>query len=279
MTFRQLTALCALAGMLVSSEGLARPTDAELQAASAAEVRGAQLYAYDQAAWHATDSFRADLEKQAIGSDTLGAIGLVGYVSEPAANDELLTTFYGRRSGANFAYARYWTAGGKTLRGGILSLNDDTALSKQALGLISARDRAMAVAAADKAALCSKGPPNILMLPADPAGGVSVYILTPSTQTGVYPGGGHYRYDFDGNGTLVSKRQFMKTCFNFDTRDKGGKKPEVVFITHLLDAQPTEVHVFTSYYAPVTFAVVTVSNKEIWEVASGKIQFASDVGK
>lgn len=124
--------------------------------------------------------------------------------------------------------------------------------------------------------ICSSTPPNSLVLPqAD--GKLSVYILTSTIDANIYPAGGHYRFDFDASGKLLSERRFMKTCFPvaYGATDKG--RPEIVVLTHILDPQPTEVHAFISRNIPVPLGVITVSNKHIWTVANGAIQYVRDV--
>jgi hypothetical protein len=49
-----------------------------------------------------------------------------------------------------------------------------------------------------------------------------------------------------------------------------------LFMTHLLDPQPTEAHVFTSLSFHVPLFVGTMSNNILWEVSGASIE-AKDV--
>jgi hypothetical protein len=52
------------------------PTSAELASADEAERRGAEMFAYDQAAWHATDRFQEDIRRSGASVEALMAQGL-----------------------------------------------------------------------------------------------------------------------------------------------------------------------------------------------------------
>jgi hypothetical protein len=269
--FRQITAAMLLCTATVAVPAMAAPSPTELEAAMASQERGTLMYRYDQAAWHATDSFQADMRKADLGPGKYGALGLRGYVVEPAEGDLLLTTFFAEKDGRTFAFARYWVAGSQVKRGGILGDKDDSTLSPLALRLIGLRNKAIEAAVDAKISLCSKSQFNTIVLPPEKNGIASAYIMTSTTEAGIYPAGGHYRFDFDAADKLVSSRPFMKTCFPLDTGSKGSQKPVSVFLTHLLDPQPTEIHVFVQYNIPIPLLVMTTSNKRTWQIDKGKI--------
>lgn len=269
------TALALIAGLSAAwaPAALAAPSAAEAEAAAKAEQRGLAMYAYDQAALHAADRFREDAEK-AGGIEALREKGLRGYVVEPflAAFD---TVFYGERDGKLFALARYTYAQGKIVGGGLLGDDEPDGLSPLATRMVAALGKAGEAMARPGHLLCSKDPPNSLVLLRDD-GGLSVYILTSTTDPKVYPAGGHYRFDFDAEGNMVHERRFMTGCFPIDL----GKVPEgtrpTLLITHLLDPQPTEIHSFISQNVPLNLAVVTASNRYLWMVKEGGITFLAD---
>lgn len=256
---------------------LAAPTAAESTAAAEAERRGLEMYVYDQAAWHATDRFQADIAKRPGGLDAIMRAGFKGYIVEPGASGGSETTFYGEANGAHFAIARYVTSASQSISGGFVEADGDRSLSLLAGRMIDAREKAMAEMQKPDHGLCSTTPPNSLVLPPGNDGIVRVYIMTSTTDANVHPAGGHYRFDFDGDGRLIAERRFMKTCFpiNYGPSSKG--RPEIVVLTHLLDPQPTEIHAFVSRNIPVPLGVVTVSNKHIWAVTNGTVQYVQDV--
>ncbi|MDR2858569.1 MAG: hypothetical protein LBV50_12100 [Novosphingobium sp.] len=265
-----------LAAMPVAA-AWAAPTAQELAAVSEAEQRGAEMFAYDQAAWHATDRFQEDIGRRGTSIDALQAQGLGGYIVEPDAGGVLLTTFYGQRDGRRFAIARYTVNGSTVMAGGFVEADGDRGLSLLAGRMIDAREKAMAARREPNHGLCSQSPANSLVLPPRPDGTLSVYILTSTVTADVYPAGGHYRFDFDAGGKLVGERRFMNSCFDIDSRMKDGKRPAGVFVTHLLDPQPTEIHAFVSRNIPVKLSVATVGNNAIWDVSQGHIAYVRDI--
>ena len=264
--------LATIGGLVWASPACADPSAGERVAVAEAELRGTEMYDYDQAAWHATDSFRADLERSGGGTD-----GLAGYVVEPSGDGQLLTTFYGDRKGVRLAFATYWVSGNQVVRGGIVPPDGASGLSLVATRMISAREVAIRAASKGDHGLCSGSPPNTLVLPPRTDGTIPVYLLTSTTDAATYPAGGHSRFDIGADGKLSNERRFMKSCFPLNFAPRGDSRPAGVFLTHLLDAQPTEVHVFVSLNIPVTLMVGTVSNRQIWAVNHGKVRYVGPI--
>ncbi|WDF71803.1 hypothetical protein [Novosphingobium sp. KACC 22771] len=264
--------LLCLAGFALAAPACARPTQAELDAAQVAEDQGQRMYAYDQAAWHTTDAMLAEKG----GANALEARGLQGYVVEPVADGGLLVTFYGEREGRYFSLATYTYAQGK-VAGGVL--DKEGAISPLAERLVAARQKAIEAMRTADHEVCTKSSPNTLALP-NADGGISVYVMSSATSFSAYPAGGHYRFDFGADGKMTGERRFMKACFPIDLQqkpDKDGIQPVALFLTHLLDPQPTEVHAFISRMTKLDLMIITVRNKAIWSVQAGKIRFEQDV--
>lgn len=275
----KLLALVApLAALLLSAPALADPSKSELAAASAAEVRGAEIYAYDQAAWHSTDQLHDDMGMAHLSLETLLARGFAGFIVEPAADGLLLATYYGKKDGKTFAIARYWMAGSAVKRGGLVSASDDSALSPLALKLVERRDQALAIAQADDVGICTDARPNTVVLPPRADGSIPVYLMSAMVKNGSFPGGGHYLYVFDPAGKLVSKRPFAKSCVMVEW-DNVPKGADGVGFTYLLDPQPNEIHVFISLNMPIPLAVLTSSNRELWWVDHGRITYKQTLDK
>ncbi len=264
--------LLILLAALIATPVLADPSAAELAAVREAESRGAEIYAYDQAAWHSTDRMQADLKKRKWTLDKAQQEGMAGYIVEPASDGLLLATYYGVKDGKTFAMARYWMRGSKVERGGFLKDGDDPALSPLALQLVETRKRAVDAAIEQKVFRCSRGNLNTVVLPPRADGSIPAYVMSSAVETGVFPAGGHYRYVFGADGKLLSSRAFSKSCVSVDTRNVP-KKAAGFGVSHLLDPQPTEVHVFVSYNVPITLFVITDSNRYLWEVNKGKVTF------
>ncbi len=255
----------------VPNAAWADPTAAETAAAAAAELRGLQMYAYDQAAWKATDRFQADVAK-AGGIAVLRERGLRGYVVEPLP-DGLQVVFYGAKDDRTFVLARYLVADKQVTGEGILKAGAAVEMSPLTLRMVAALGKAREEMVKPGHALCSRTPANSLVLPQDD-GSLAVYILTSTTDPGIYPAGGHYRFDFDADGALKSERAFTTGCFTVNFKDlPKGDKPKLMVLSHLLDPQPTEVHSFVSQNIPIPLAVLTTANRDLWLIAGGKIKF------
>ncbi|NCU11452.1 MAG: hypothetical protein GXC70_04710 [Sphingomonadaceae bacterium] len=264
--------LLILLAALVATPVLADPTEPELAAAREAEARGAEIYAYDQAAWHSTDRMQADLKKRKWTLEKAQQEGMAGYVVEPAGDGQLLATYYGVKDGKTFAMARYRVRGSKVERGGFLKDGDDAALSPLALRLVEMRGKAVDAAIEQKVFRCTRGNLNTVVLPPRADGTIPAYVMSSAVEAGLFPAGGHYRYVFGADGKLLSSRAFSKSCVNVDSRNVP-KKAAGFGVSHLLDPQPTEIHVFVSYNVPITLFVITQSNSNLWEVARGKVTF------
>jgi hypothetical protein len=267
------TALLLLAA--VPSAAWTKPSAAETAAAAAAEQRGLQMYAYDQAAWKATDRFKVDVAK-AGGVPKLRERGLRGYVVEPLP-DGLQVVFYGVKDDRTFVLARYLVADQRVTGDGILKPDATNDMSPLGLRMVAALAKAGEEMVKPDHGVCSKTAPNSLVLPQDD-GSLAVYILTSTIDPNLYPAGGHYRFDFDAYGQLKGERRFMTGCFPIDLKARPkSDKPALLALTHELDPQPTEIHSFVSQNVPIPMAVVTTSNRHLWLVAKGKISYIRDM--
>ncbi|GLK43492.1 hypothetical protein [Novosphingobium resinovorum] len=256
----------------------APPKAGELAAAQKAQERGLQMYLYDQAAWHATDRFQADL--RGIGKSPADpALRLSGYIVEPTSGDALLVSFYGGEGAAAVARARYTVDSAGHIEGGIVADGGDSAMSPLALRMIAAREIAWHRASRPGHELCSASQANALVLPPGPDGSVAVYVLTSSADAEVYPAGGHYRFDVAQDGKLMAERRFMATCFPVEVGKMRREKAEVMFLTHHLDRQPTEIHSFVSLNIGFPLVIATTDNKLLWGVVDGRITYLRELEK
>lgn len=264
--------LAATLVLLLAAPAMADPNAEELAAAKAAQERGAEIYAYDQAAWHSTDALRQDLDERGLSQDAFVKAGFAGFIVEPAADGLLLATYYGKQRDQYFAMARYWMRGQKVVRGGLLKVGEDLALSPLALTLIATRERLVEAAIADEVRVCGRTRFNSVILPPRADGTIPAYLMSSQEVAGTFPSGGHHLYVFDANGKVVSHRAFTKSCVLVNWKDL----PEDAAgygVSHLLDPQPTEIHVFISLMMPMPLFVITDQNKYLWQVDEGKISF------
>ncbi len=267
-----LSRLLLIAAACAATPAMADPTAQQLAAAKEAEARGAEIYAYDQAAWHSTDQFQIDLKKAKLTLEQVSEQGVRGYVVEPAEKGLLLATFYAQKDGRTWAFARYWMAGSSVRRGGLVKSDEDAALSPLALKLVELRGKGLDAARETKSFYCGKGAPNTVVLPPRSDGIYPVYVMSAATQAGRFPAGGHSRFEFDGAGKLVAHRAFTKSCIDVVTGMEG-KKAVGYGVSHSLDTQPTEVHVFVSYNVPIKLFVIIEPGNNLWEIDRGKVAF------
>lgn len=241
------------------------PVPADLQpAVTRAEFLGRQLYLHDRAAWLATDAMLADKRMAAL----QGRLG--GWITEPSALG-VRVVFHSRDDAPVSLYEIDVDEGER--------LSDPVVGSSEPLNAAQrAQVRARALAQRQDFGRCARQYNTVALASAD---GFRVYLMPGFTRERVYPLGGYQSYEIDATGEkLLSSRAFANSCIDLDeTRtldDADGKRlePTMSVFTHLLDPQPTEIHVFVSLYARLPMMVLTTSNRLAWRVVRGKIALA-----
>jgi hypothetical protein len=265
---RRLISAVFLAGLTLLSASHAlsapKPTAAERAAIAVAETRGQQIYAYDQAAWHSTD------ELQRLVPPTSFPKSDGGWVVEPN-NDFLRVSYYNADSGVPQAFFQADVRGKKVVASRIFAGTDDRNLSPRALRMIAARTVAIGALGKDNTFCTSGRPNNVALAPVSDASTIMIYFLSAQVTTGEYPLGGHYRIEVAPEGGVLSSRGFMTSCMNSSPPDNPAA---ILFVTHLLDPTPTEIHVWMSLWMNKTLMVMTGPNR-MWEVTVGKIKAVS----
>ena len=225
-------------------------------------ARGRLLFEVDRAAWVTTDDFRERL---------------------PPADQQLIRGWTVERDGAAYVVVYYVTGDGglrralyrgrvenrrvvsrETFRPGAgPELTPMQRRIADAIGLVSRLD----------IRVCANVRPNLAVIPPDSLDGpMDVYVLTPQTQTGIYPFGGHTRATFSAAGALLSQRAFTNTCLDMSSRPEGNEQVAAIAVTHLLDPIPTEIHVFLSIWMALPVAVATREPQRVWMVTGDRIE-------
>ncbi len=255
--------LLAISLMMMSTAALAQHTipTADLATVSA---RGAAIYAYDQAAWHTSDTMVAKHLPEAV----MRAIR--GWVVEPRG-DTLAVTYFGLDGDKPYAiyiadYHGRAVSNERVPEAGAA----ERALTPLGLRLIAARIAATNAAAS--LTRCSDRTYNTVVLPPEADGTIPVYLLTPQVENDQYPMGGHHEIDVAPDGSVAGTRDFTKSCLMIAPDPKPGEKPVALFITHLLDPHPTEIHVFTSLSAHQPLFVATGPGNVLWAVEGARIR-------
>jgi len=254
-----------IAGLLSSANASTSPESA----VGRAERRGLAMFMYDRAAWVSSDDLIARLP-----ADRRSEVG--GWIVSPKA-DKLHVDFFAKTEPRHVVYS-------VDVSGQILSdakvypQNDEPLLREPALrmahALIVAREE---LAKHREWRPCAPAPFNTVVLPPENDNVIPVYFLTPQTENGSFPFGGHYEIDVAADGQVVSARAFSKACIAL-TKAAGPHeaKPAALVITHLLDPQPTEVHVFEQFSVGVPVYVGIASTRSMWKVESGQILQVDD---
>lgn len=236
------------------------PVDqAESAALALASARGKLLYAYDQAAWHGTDTLR-DQHPELL--PRLGGWIVTGPAEAP------LLIFIDKDENAPRPVFEVQFARSRPPKASVAPA-DAPPLTGEPLRLAKALIAARATAG--KLSFCAKSTPNSVVLPPEtPDGPALVYFMTPQTSIDQLPFGGHYRIDMAADNQVRAVRPFAKTCLSQPTRD--GKNAVVALtVSHLLDPVPTEIHVFNSFAARLPVYVITMSNRTLWKVEGARI--------
>jgi len=240
--------------LLISA--LAFTSVASAQDFSATEKRGLQMYLHDHASAVVSDAVQpmltADMRKH-----------MNGYITEERGG-AIVVSFVGTGDdGHRYAWFRAAVGPDGQLMGNVSRYDQPQKLS----------DYEEKAAAALRTATASKFAPctpnyNTVVLPKED--GWQVYLLPGVKEKGMIPLGGAYRVDTDASGlTLLAQRGFTKTCVNLPVPDNAA----ALTITHLLDPDPTETHVFWQLWSRKPFFVVTVPNRSVWSIDKGHITF------
>ncbi|MES2904883.1 MAG: hypothetical protein V4696_11915 [Pseudomonadota bacterium] len=251
------------------SVAMAKPLSAELKAQMTANLaRGDLLYGYDQTAWHTTDAMQV-----AVSAELMKVMR--GYIITPDG-ENLRATYYGGEPGKEFVvYAATWD-GNAIIRPVLYGTEPRPQVSAEERRLIAARQIALGNGVIDKLGFCSEAMPNITVIPgATAADLISIYLMTPQKDHGVWPLGGHNRVDVK-DGKIVGQRAFTKSCISLGGGVKKGEKLQMMSITHILDPVPTEIHAFTVHTSETALQVITDDSDFVLHRTNGKIVVAQD---
>jgi hypothetical protein len=236
-------------------------TMSEASAVQLAIGRGELLYAYNQAAWHATDAMVA-ASKEDGSYDRVMKTGS-GYVIKGDASAPTVS-FYDRSDPPKvFFRARMSDGGTKIASRQMITPPEFATVNQQKF--VQERSAIIQAASAARLGICAHATPNYAILPSIGNQGRVGYVMTPQMEPKSFPMGGHYRFDLQ-DGRAVNHRAFTKSCMTIALPPDNKDKPRLLTVTHLLDETPTELHVFTMLSAQLPLVVITSQNKKIWAV-------------
>ena len=255
--------LVAAALVLLAAPALSQPPRTDQEAIEFAQSRGRLLYAIDRAAWVATD----DMQEKMPGWQSAGMAGFV--VDRDGPGWQVL--FFGGPDAAPVAFYRARVANHRVVSSQVFAGDARPALTPIQRRLVAAR--AAAGRAAPGRRPCANAPFNVAMIPPEtPDGPIDVYLMTPQLRAGEFPFGGHYRLTVAADGSVSGERAFTNSCLTMSAPPRGNRQPEAMFVTHLLDPVPTEIHVFTSLTAGLPVFVGIAEPERIYSVVGDRIR-------
>lgn len=240
---------------------------AQLAAAAEAERIGRDLYDFDQAAWGSTDAMIAAIPDPA-------AAGVRGWIVEREPGGTV-AIFYGLNGNQPYKVFVAHMQGQKVLSQNVVAANEDRAMTVIEQRMVAARSVVMTREGLSKIGFqpCSNASVNSVVLPPAASDGVvPVYVLAPQASTDSFPIGGHYRVEVAADGSIVRSRGFAKSCIAMD-RKQVPDGLRMFVVTHLLDPQPTEIHVWTSLASHIPLAVAIAPSGDVWTVDEGRIKY------
>lgn len=243
----------------------AQDSRSEQQRLADASIFGVMIYAFDRAAWVSTDSLLEVVPKDQL-------VGKGGYVIEPLDKDTLRATYFKGDAASARAFFVADVRGGKVVRHEILP--EPVPLTPVQMILARAREIARQEAETKGYHPCTAAPFNTVVLPSVNGGPVTVYLLSPQVTNDSYMMGGNYRVAIAPDGRIVGSRAFNTSCLNLKLPDRGKDKVAGLFVNHLLDPVPTEIHVFASYSVLQPVFVLT-PDKRTWQVRGRDISILS----
>lgn len=249
--------------LVISPAGAATQESPTQQATS----RGNMMYAYDRAAWVTSDDLIARLPRARDGE--------VGGWIVTALPNALHVDYFGKDAAADRVVYAADVIGESVTRAIVYPAEAEPELKQPALQMARALRAAwIEIGRHDEWQPCAPARFNTIVLPPESDGTVRVYFLTPEIEAGKVPFGGHFEVDIAADGKTAGTRAFTRGCITLGKQPNEKGAPAVVFVTHLLDPQPTEIHVFEQYYIGVPVVVVT-GPKSLWKVQSGTIEDVS----
>lgn len=241
----------------------AEPLTGEQQAAlAAAGRRGEQMIAIARAGIIGTQDMLSRVSNPE-------EAGIVGWIAEPEGNATEII-FYARGEAGPVAVFRASILGPRVVsREVFLQPAERPPLNPIEARMAQARD---ATETLDHQP-CGGQAFNVLVIPPSSATApVDVYQMSPATQRGRFPLGGHFKATIGPDGTVTATRGFTNACVNLDVPEApAGQPTRPLAVTHLLDPLPTEVHVFLSLWTGRPLLVVAGDPQRIFLVAGERI--------
>ena len=149
------------------------------------------------------------------------------------------------------------------IAGEVTALDSPAPLTPYEAGASTARAAAMA----SKFQRCASSYNSVVLPSTASASSWVVYLIPGTHKRDEVPIGGTQRIEVQ-DGEIFSERGFTKSCLTLTAPANAA----ALTVTHLLDATPTEAHVFWSLWIHKPMYVVTPPDGAIWAVEGSKIK-------
>jgi hypothetical protein len=178
-------------------------------------------------------------------SDPEGA-GIAGWIAQPEGNGTKII-FYARADTGPVAVYRADILGGRVVSRDVFLGGDRPALNPIEARMAAARD----ITDALENQACGGQPFNVFVIPpASASAPVDVYQISPATQRGRFPVGGHFKSVVAAGGTVSATHSFAEGCPDLVAPETpAGQAPQAVSVAASADPLPTEIHVFLSLWS------------------------------
>jgi hypothetical protein len=240
------------------------PTAEERERLLAASRRGLQIFEIARAGMLTTQDMLSRIPDPA-------AAGIVGWVATPEG-EGLGVVYYADGPEGPVAVYRGQVVGGRLISRDVYSGSERPALTATHRRMAAAR----AAAAAVERQPCAGAFNVIVIPPASAESAIEVYKLSPQTQRGRVPAGGHFLATVAPDGTVSSTTDLAGRCTDLVTGEaipaagtSGPARP--LTINHMLGPLPTEIHVFLSLMTNRPLIVGTAEPSRQWSIARGRI--------
>jgi len=207
-------------------------------------------------------------------SDPSGA-GIAGWIAEPGGNS-ILVTFYanGSEGSAPNAVYRANVLGTRVTSREVFLGDDRPVLTPPQARMAAAR----MASESDELHACGTQTFNALIIPpASPRAPIDVYRISPPSQRGRFPLGGHFRSTVAVGGA-VETHAFAEGCREVDVPAAAtGQQPRPIGVSEITDAMPTEVHMLLAQEIGRPLLVVAGDPRRVWLVTGDRIAEARGV--
>ncbi len=252
-----LTGTLALPPSLQAQDRAPEPVRIEEWSQARVTEMGAAIFEQDRAAWVATDALLAHLNGAA-------PAGLRGWIVVKDGADQRVR--FVRMDGETLKPG--WDILVRDGRAGPVDVVTDGELTV----VEQAQFRARTTAAENIGRLRCSPQLNAVVLDDPQSDGWLVWLLTSTSDAGVIPMGGHYRFQISADGASVVRRDMLSnSCLNMPrprADDRG--EPAAVVVSQIVSDGPVETHVFLSMQNRLPVYVVAGDN--LFEVNGPRIR-------